>query len=187
MTYCQVNTTVPIIWQMKKLTCTPPCLNCWPSLWCRYGWAKNIEVLVFVYWLAHAASVVSAAFDILRSTIHNIVHRKSRAVIGILGQTIRFPRGDQLEEVGAGFSHLAGCPPFTVVVGAVDGCHAQIKPPAANAQCYFNRKLFPSIQLQATCDWTSLLASLTPAYDARVLKNSPVYVRQLYPPEGKCI
>lgn len=203
--YCQLNTMVPIIRQYLDETVD---LRPNPSLSrlsiaaltaalhfdVAHGWAKDIEVLVFIYWLAHATSyrVISTAFDIPRSTIHDIVHRISRAVIGILGQTIRFPRGDQLEEVGAGFSHLAGCPPFSVVVGAVDGCHVRIKPPAANAQCYFNRKLFPSIQLQAICDHRGRFLDIFVGFpgsvhDARVLKNSPVYVRQLYPPEGKCI
>ncbi|KAK0151005.1 hypothetical protein N1851_007881 [Merluccius polli] len=59
----------------------------------------------------------------------------------------------QIEEVGAGFAQLAGSPAFCVaVLCAIDGCHIWIKPPAEDASCYFNRKLFTSIQLQAICD-----------------------------------
>ena len=61
-----------------------------------------------------------------------------------------------------------------------------------HAQCYINRKVFPSIQLQAICDHRGRFLDIfvgfsDSVHDARVLKNSPVYVRQLYPPEGKCI
>ncbi|XP_030634121.1 elastase-1-like [Chanos chanos] len=42
-----------------------------------HGWQKDIEVLVFLYWLAHAASfmVVSRAFDIPKSSVHLTVHK----------------------------------------------------------------------------------------------------------------
>ncbi|RXN16397.1 nuclease HARBI1 [Labeo rohita] len=51
-----------------------------------HGWERHIEVLVFLYWPAHAASytVVSQTFDILKTSVHDIVHRVSRAVLGIL-------------------------------------------------------------------------------------------------------
>ncbi|XP_049341063.1 putative nuclease HARBI1 [Astyanax mexicanus] len=119
-----------------------------------HGWSRDIEVLVFLYWLAHAASyrVVSRAFAIPRSSVHDIVHRVSKDVSEIIKRVITLPTGDDLEVIGAGFAHLAGSPAFTVAVGAIDGCHIRIKPPSANAQCYLNRKLFHSVQLQAICD-----------------------------------
>ncbi len=159
-----------------------------------HGWEKDIEVLVFLYWLAHAASyrVVSLAFDIPKSTVHNIVHRISRAVIGILRRVITLPTLDDLEEVGAGFAQLAGSPAFRMVAGAIDGCHIRIKPPASDAPCYFNRKLFHSVQLQAITDHMGKFVDIFVGYpgsvhDARVLKNSPLYTGRLYPPAGKCI
>ncbi|RXN38687.1 membrane-spanning 4-domains subfamily A member 4A-like protein [Labeo rohita] len=114
-----------------------------------HGWETDIEVLVFLYWLAHAASyrVVSMAFDIPKSTVHDIVHR-----ICILKRVITFPTPDDLEEVGAGFAQLAGSPAFCTVAGAIEGCHIWIKAPASDAPCYFNRKLFHSVQLQAITD-----------------------------------
>ncbi|RXN16489.1 nuclease HARBI1 [Labeo rohita] len=159
-----------------------------------HGWETDIEVLVFLYWLAHAASyrVVSMAFDIPKSTVHDIVHRISRAVICILKRVITFPTPDDLEEVGAGFAQLAGSPAFCTVAGAIDGCHIRIKAPASDAPCYFNRKLFHSVQLQAITDHKGKFIDIFVGYpgsvhDARVLKNSPVYTGRLYPPAGKCI
>ncbi|RXN13240.1 nuclease HARBI1 [Labeo rohita] len=159
-----------------------------------HGWETDIEVLVFLYWLAHAASyrVVSMAFDIPKSTVHDIVHRISRAVICILKRVITIPTPDDLEEVGAGFAQLAGSPAFCTVAGAIDGCHIRIKAPASDAPCYFNRKLFHSVQLQAITDHKGKFIDIFVGYpgsvhDARVLKNSPVYTGRLYPPAGKCI
>ncbi len=149
---------------------------------------------MFLYWLAHAASyrVVSLAFDIPKSTVHDIVHRISRAVIGILRRVIVLLTPDDLEEVGSGFAQLAGSPAFRMVAGAIDGCHIRIKPPASDAPCYFNRKLFHSVQLQAITDHKGKFVDIFVGYpgsvhDARVLKNSPLYTGRLYPPAGKCI
>lgn len=95
----------------------------------------------------------------------------------ILGKVIRFPSSDRLEEVGAGFTCLAGCLAFNVV----DGCHATIKPPTVNAQCYFNSKLFCSIQLQAICDHQGQFVDIFMGFagsvrDTHVLKNTPLFV-----------
>lgn len=114
-----------------------------------HGWEKDIGVLVFLYWLAHAASyhVVSLAFDIPKSTVHDIVHRICRAVIFILRRVTTFPTPDDLEEVGAGFVQLAGSPAFRMVAGAIDGCHIRIKSPASEAPCY----LTESCSTQSSC------------------------------------
>lgn len=132
------------------------------------------------------------AFDIPKSTVHDIVHQISRAVTCMLKRVITFPTPDDLEAVGAGFAQLAGSPAFSTVAGAIDGCHFRIKAPAGDAQCYFNRKLFHSVQLQAITDHRGKFIDIFVGYpgsvhDARVLKNSPVYTGRLYPPAGKCI
>ncbi|XP_056121572.1 uncharacterized protein LOC130099790 [Rhinichthys klamathensis goyatoka] len=163
-----------------------------------HGWEREIEVLVFLHWLAHAASyrVVSQAFDIPKTSV------VSKAIMGILRRVICvamthfryicFPTGDDLEAVGAGFAQLSGPPAFSRAVGAIDGCHIRIKPPANNSHCYFNRKLFHSIQLQAITDHRGKFLDVIVGYpgsvhDARVLRNSPVYAGSVYPPAGECI
>ncbi|KAL0153332.1 hypothetical protein M9458_051370, partial [Cirrhinus mrigala] len=159
-----------------------------------HGWERDLEVLVFLYWLAHASSyrVVSQTFDIPKTSVHDIVHRVSKAVLGILRKVICFPTGDDLEAVGAGFAQLSGSPAFSRAVGAIDGCHIRMKPPANTSHCYYNRKLFHSIQLQAITDHRGKFLDIFVGYpgsvhDARVLRNSPVYLGSLYPPPGKCI
>ncbi|KAL1276531.1 hypothetical protein QQF64_036154 [Cirrhinus molitorella] len=55
--------------------------------------------------------------------------------------------------------------------------------------CYLNRKLFYSIQLQALCDHQGKYLDIFVGFpgsvhDSRVLRNSPIYLKALYPPEG---
>ncbi|KAL1250592.1 hypothetical protein QQF64_018388 [Cirrhinus molitorella] len=121
-------------------------------------------------------SVVKSDFDHGWETdIENL-----QAVIGILRRVVSFPTLDDLEAVGEGFAQLAGSPAF------------RIKPSSSDAPCYFNRKLFHSVQLQAITDHKGKFLDIFVGYpgsvhDARVLKNSPVYTGHLYPPAGKCI
>ncbi len=94
--------------------------------------------------------------------------------------------------MGTGFAQLAGSPAFRRAVGAIDGCHIRMKPPANNSHCYYNRKRFHSIQLQAITDHRGKFIDIFVGYpwsvhDARVLRNSPVYAGSLYSPPGKCI
>ncbi len=121
-----------------------------PSL-LHLGWIptmpKDIEVLLFLFWLGHAASfrVVSWTFDIPKSSVHVIVHRVSNAIIWIFMTVIDFPTGDDLVAVGEGFAQLAGSPSFSSAVGPIDSCHILLKHPETTAKCYLNRKLFHSI------------------------------------------
>uniref|UniRef100_UPI003AAFA187 putative nuclease HARBI1 n=1 Tax=Centroberyx gerrardi TaxID=166262 RepID=UPI003AAFA187 len=159
-----------------------------------HGWGKAFEVLVFVYWLASATSyrVVSEAFDIPRTTCHDMVHRVSKGIQGMLRRLIHFPNRDELEEIGAGFQQLSGSPAFSNVAGSIDWCHVCIVPPGRFAADYFNRKLFHSIQFQAVCDHKGRFLDVHVGFpggvhDARVLRCSPLYVHQLYPPPGWCL
>ncbi|KAJ8359033.1 hypothetical protein SKAU_G00155580 [Synaphobranchus kaupii] len=90
-----------------------------------HGWGHVVDVLVFVFWLASATSyrVVSRAFDIPRSTVHNIIQSGRRD----LGN----PEAGKFLDIFVGYT------------GSV--------------------------------------------HDLCVLRNIPLYVEQLYPPEGHCI
>lgn len=151
----------------------------------------HTQVLVFVYWLASATSyrIVSETFDMPRSTICDVVHRVSRGIQGIIRRVIRYPTQAELEEVGAGFAHLARSHAFRSVAGAIDGMHVRFIPPAADQQSYFNRKLYYSIQMQAVCDHKGWFVNIFVGFpgsvhDSRVLKNSDMFVHRQYPPEG---
>lgn len=161
---------------------------------CYHGWGPEIDTLVFLFWLASATSyrVVARAFDMPRSTIHRVVHRVSAKIAALLYDVVRHPSAQELPRLGARFARLAGSAAFNRVVGAIDGCHIRVKPPAEDAACYFNRKLFHSVQLQAICDDGGRFLDVFVGYcgsvhDARVLQNSPIYYEQSYPPPGYCI
>ena len=71
----------------------------------------------------------------------------------VLHRVIHFPTLEEMEEVGATFAWRAGHPAFRHAIGAIDGCHVRIVPPKMpQKKCYVNRKLFPSVVLQAICD-----------------------------------
>ena len=156
-----------------------------------HGWGHYLEVLVFIFWLASATSyrVVSRSFAIPRTTVHDMIHQFAKKLLKIKNQVITFPSQADLENVGNGYARLAGSPAFSRAAGSIDGCQIRIKPPSANAQCFSNRKLFPSIQLQAVCDHQGKYIDIFVGYpgsvhDSRVFKNSPLYTQQLYPPQG---
>ncbi|KAL3060951.1 hypothetical protein OYC64_009209 [Pagothenia borchgrevinki] len=164
-----------------------------------HGWVQHVEVLLVVYWLAHGLSysVVSRVFDVLKTTVFDIVHRMCEAILCLLEKVIHFPTQAQCAEVGNGFHRLANSPAnspaFSHCVGAIDGCHIRIKAPnSPHAQDYLNRKLFLSVQLQGICDSYGKFLDIFVGYpgsvhDTRVLRNSPVFVRGCYPPAGHYI
>ncbi|KAG5283852.1 hypothetical protein AALO_G00046850 [Alosa alosa] len=157
-----------------------------------HGWGPVIEVLVF-FWLASGSyyRIVSRAFDMLKSTVHNVVHRVCGAIVAVMPRVIRVPStAEELQEVSNGFARLAEHVVFRKAMGAIDGCHIRIKAPGEpHAQCYRNRKLFTSYQLQAVCDHAGRFIDVfigfpASVHDARVLRNSPLYHRAIYPPPG---
>uniref|UniRef100_UPI0037E89879 uncharacterized protein n=1 Tax=Semicossyphus pulcher TaxID=241346 RepID=UPI0037E89879 len=156
------------------------------------SWSHEVHVLITVYWLAHGLSysVVSRAFHVPKSTVCRLVHRGVEKIAALRQEVIRLPTAGDLDEVGQAFARLANSPVFSRCVGSIDGCHVRIKtPPGPSGQDYLNRKLFPSIQLQAVCDGKGLFINTYvgfpgSVYDTRVLKSSRIYREALYPPPG---
>ncbi|KAJ4940401.1 hypothetical protein JOQ06_026704, partial [Pogonophryne albipinna] len=157
------------------------------------GWSHEVNVLMTLYWLAHGLSysVVSRAYDVPKSTVCRLVHTGVQKIAALRQEVIKLsPPPGELEEVGQGFARLANSPVFSRCVGAIDGCHVRIKtPPGPLGQDYLNRKLFPSIQLQAVCDGKGFFLNTFVGYpgsvhDTRVLKNSAIYKQALILPFG---
>ena len=157
------------------------------------GWSHEVHLLITIYWLAHGLSysVVSRAFNVPKSTVCRLVHSGVEKIAALRQEVIKLPTAGALDEVGHTFARLANSPVFSQCVGAIDGCHVRIKtPPGPDGQDYVNRRLFPSIQLQAVCDGKGLFINTFVGYpgsvhDTRVLKNSRIYKEALYPPSGK--
>ncbi|KAL7383029.1 hypothetical protein ABVT39_003613 [Epinephelus coioides] len=156
------------------------------------GWSHEVHVLVTLYWLAHGLSysVVSRAFYVPKSTVCRLVHTGVRKIAALRHEVIHQPTAGALNEVGQTFVRLANSPVFARCVGSINGCHVCIKtPPGPGGQDYLNRKLFPSIQLQAVYDGKGVFISTFVGYpgsvhNTRVLKNSRLYTAALYPPPG---
>ncbi|XP_034934876.1 putative nuclease HARBI1 [Chelonus insularis] len=93
---------------------------------------------------------------------------------------ICWPDNNKLADIENAFHRRSGG--FPGVIGAVDGCHIEIKQPAGNANDYYNRKGTHSIILQGTCDHTGkfidvLIGAPGRAHDARILRHSSLYRR----------
>ncbi len=106
------------------------------------GWGHQLEVLIFVYWLAHGVSycVTSRVFDIPKSTVCRVVHKVAKDIRKVKGEIIHFPHAQSIDEVRSGLGRLAHHSVFDKAVGAIDGCHIGIKPPKHNQADYFNYK-----------------------------------------------
>ena len=173
--YCVPNNTVPVLALYFDGGGTFQSLMAYLVTAHDHGWGPVIEALVFLFWLASGTSylVMCRAFAMPRT---------SKKVVALLLQVVRLPAEGDLGRLGAGFSRLAGSAAFSRVVGSIDGCHVRVKPPKDDAACYLNRKLFYSIQFQAVVDDRARFLNVS-----RVLKHSPIYFQQMYPPPGYSI
>ncbi|XP_024866356.1 protein ALP1-like [Kryptolebias marmoratus] len=204
--YCRINLSVPVLDRFfneedprpdfrlsrESLAVLLNLLN----LDRQHGWGAAIDTLVFLFWLASGASyrVVSRVFGMPRSTVHRIVHHITEEVVAVCHQVIHLPKNpEDLEVVSHGFAGLARHRAFVKAAGAINGCHIQIKPLSSpDGQCYRNRKLFPSIILQAVCDHRGRFIDTYvgwpgSVHDSRVLRHSPLYRQSVYPPPGHFI
>ena len=100
------------------------------------------------------------------------------AITTVLQSTyIKCPVGEDLCEVIQGFEDKWQ---MVQSVGALDGCHIPVKPPALNHTDYYNRKGWYSVILQAVVDHNYLFRDVCVGWPggihhARVLSNSGLY------------
>lgn len=156
-----------------------------------HGWGRQLEVLIYVFWLAQGLSyqVVCRVFNVPKSTVHRIIHKVANNIWINLKRAISFPQIEELHAVGQGFAHLSGSPAFHNVVGAIDGSHIRLKPPAQHRIDYLNYKGFYSVNMQAICDSSGRFLDIFVGYpgsvhDTRIMKNSSFYRARRYPPTG---
>ncbi|XP_061115505.1 INO80 complex subunit C isoform X2 [Conger conger] len=157
-----------------------------------HGWAVQLEILIFVYWLAHGLSfrLVARAFDVPASTTHRVVHNIAKQLMDNLGKAISLPKPEEMERIGQSFGKLTRNAAFSKAVGAIGCCHMHVKPSGNRCHVdYINDRLSFSIRLQAICDATGKFLDIFVGYpgsvhDSRVLKSSPLYAGTGYPPPG---
>ncbi|CAJ1059669.1 protein ALP1-like [Xyrichtys novacula] len=162
----------------------------------RHGWGATIETLVLLFWLASGASyrVISRVFGMSCPIVYCIVHQVTEEVVALCHSVIYLPSSaDDLAAVTREFAGLARHRAFLKAAGAIDGCHVQIQPTSGpDGHCYINRILFASIIIQASCDHQGHFIDIhvgwpVSLHDARVLRHSPLYRQNVYPPPGHFI
>lgn len=159
----------------------------------KHGWPIEIEIMIFLYWLASGCSyrIVGVSFQMHRSTICRILHKYLKLFSRNLSKFVILPKEDELERIGTGFCKLANNMCFEKAVGALDGCHVKIaKVPECQKSSYFSgHKGFCSSNFQALVDHEGTFINVFIGYpgsvhDTRILRNSPLFYKQLYPPRG---
>ncbi|XP_064647456.1 uncharacterized protein LOC135500138 [Lineus longissimus] len=134
------------------------------------------QIMVFLWYLANQEVMRSVAvkFGVSESTVHKIVRNVAEALIRRKKQFIRWPTPERRREISASFQESSG---LVGVVGAVDGSHIRIMNLPGGESDYYNRKKFPSLQLQLVADDRLLIINTNVgwpgcAHDGRVFRNS---------------
>ena len=105
-----------------------------------------------------------------------IVYNVSRVLARIRAEFIRFPEGNEADEVKNNF-HMYGLPR---VIGCLDGTHIPIQRPGGeNCKLFRCRKGYMSINVQAICDYKLTFTNIVArwpgsAHDSRVFNNSEI-------------
>ncbi len=98
----------------------------------------------------------------------------TRALTSVANKHIVWPTQEEQDVIMRGFEEMKG---FPGIIGAIDGTHIPIKCPSGDKDSYFNRKKFPSLSLQVTCDhrcrFTDAFAGVPGSrHDAKVFEMS---------------
>ena len=108
----------------------------------------RIQILICLRFLASGAmySDIATQFGVHKSTVSRVVDDVVECFIDLKDEVIVFPqeRAD-IVAVQRGFD-------FPNMIGAVDGTHIRIVRPHEEEHAYINRKLYPSLNVQACCD-----------------------------------
>jgi hypothetical protein len=146
------------------------------------GPTPNVEkdLLMFLWYIGNLKSYRSMAdrFGTSKGSFHLVAKRMSSALAGIMPEVIKWPNTQaDFIETSREFSEKSQ---FQNVVGAIDGCHIQIKALHHQPNAYYNRKIYHSIVLLGCCNakmefnyvWTGNPGS---THDAPVLRSSDLF------------
>lgn len=134
------------------------------------------HLLVALWFLGNKCCMrdVSDRFNICDYSVWMIVRRVCRILVRLAPVHIQWPHGAGVARISDSFEEIAllpGC------IGAIDGTHIEVKPPADDMDSYRNRLHYYSVVLQAVCDPEMVFTSCYAGYpgsvhDARVFRNS---------------
>ncbi|XP_067135134.1 putative nuclease HARBI1 [Centruroides vittatus] len=133
------------------------------------------KVLMTLWFLGNreAYRSVSDRFGVSKSTLFRVVQTTCTALSELAPQFIKWPSGEQVQEITQSFHNKSG---FPGVVGAIDGTHIEIPAPQIHAVAYVNRHGYHSIILQAVCDNSMVFISCHAGECGRV-HDAEVYAR----------
>lgn len=116
-------------------------------------------------------------FNLSKSTVHAVVMRVLDALQELKPRVICWPNAERQKEISREVENICG---LRGVVGFLDGTHIRLSSALNGERDFYNRKGFPSIQVQAVVDhqmkFTNIYAGWPGCvHDARVLRNSTLY------------
>lgn len=77
------------------------------------------------------------------------MHRVCQSIVNLRGNYISWPNQQEATRISNTFKAKNG---FPDIIGCIDGSHIPICKPSQNAESYFNRKGYYSMNVQAVCD-----------------------------------
>ena len=122
--------------------------------------APDKHLLVVLWVLGNQCCIrdVADRFGLSKSTVWILIRRVCRILVDHLAPLfIKWPCGQRVQTVTSGFQDTAGLPGC---LGAIDGSHIEIKPPADDMDSFRNRLYYHSIVLQAVCDSQMLFTTV---------------------------
>ncbi|XP_055838966.1 putative nuclease HARBI1 [Episyrphus balteatus] len=137
--------------------------------------------LLFTLWiLSKQETFLSAGdrFHIAKSSAHKAFCEILDVLCAFTGDYIKWPSPSQYNSISQAFREKSGGR-IPGIIGAIDGCHIQIKQPLRNPIDYDNRKNTHSVILQAVCDHRAVFTDVCVGapgrlHNARVFRNSPL-------------
>lgn len=146
------------------------------------GPAPNVEkeLLMYLWYIGNLECFRSMAdrFGTSKGSYHASIKRMSSILVSVMPEVVKWPSNQQ--ECNATSDQFSEKSQLQNVIGAIDGCHIQIKAPKHQPHAYFNRKKFYSIVLLGCCNskmefnyvWTGNPGS---THDATVLRSSDLF------------
>jgi hypothetical protein len=136
-------------------------------------------ILMTVWYLSNCETFrqIADRFNVTKSSAHRIIEKIVKYIISIGKRFVKWPNNERKDVVRRGFKNITG---INNVLGAIDGCHINIRRPSKAQHVYCNRKSEYSILLQGVCDherrFTDIFCGEAGSlHDSRLLKRSSVY------------
>ncbi|XP_036142268.1 putative nuclease HARBI1 isoform X2 [Monomorium pharaonis] len=131
---------------------------------------KKILLTIWIVGTPESFRSVADRFGLSKSNAHIVFKEVICALKEMMPQFVKWPNAEECENNERIFRMQSRG--FPGVVGAIDGCHIPIKQPPGNANDYYNRKGFHSINFQ-----DCLIGRPGRAHDAAVFRSSSIFNR----------